>query len=139
LTVPKQSKPAKARILLIEDEPAVARITELVLVNAGFEVDVETKHSDAAELINAGRYDLVISDTLGPRASGLEGLRPIVQAASCPVLLFSAHRFPALEVESMGFAGMIKKPFDIDELLRAIEDRLPAGGPADEFPSGAVN
>jgi DNA-binding response OmpR family regulator len=118
----------KPKILLIEDEPAVARLTELVLVNAGYDVDVVNKHSSAPAMLEQTPYDLVISDTLGPRAAGLEGLTPILEAARCPVLLFSAHRYPASDVAALGFAGMIRKPYDIDELLGTIERLISSPG-----------
>jgi DNA-binding response OmpR family regulator len=122
----EESSQSSARLLLIEDEPAVARVTELVLVNAGYAVDVINKHAEAPRAIEEHNYDLVISDTLGPRATGLEGLLPILHAAKCPVLLFSAHRFPSPEVLTLGFAGMVRKPFDIDELLETIAQTLSA-------------
>jgi DNA-binding response OmpR family regulator len=129
--LPKESRQSNARLLLIEDEPAVARLTELVLVNAGYTVDVLRKHAEAPEAIHRQDYDLIISDTLGPRASGLEGLLPILDAATCPVLLFSAHRFPSPEITTLGFAGMIRKPFDIDELLKTIEQTIASSSDAE--------
>ncbi len=125
------------RILLIEDEPAVARLTEIVLNGAGYPVQVVADHALASDLLAESAYRLVIADTdLGPHTPGLAGLAPLVAAAHCPVLLFSAHRFPAAEIAAAGFAGVISKPYDIDDLLRIVEQTI-ARGPSDS-PSGTV-
>lgn len=131
-----------AKILLVEDEPAVARLTELLLENAGYEVTLTTDHAAVPALIAATAYDIVITDTdLGPHTVGLDRLARIVSAAQCPTLLFSAHRFSAAEVAAAGFAGTIPKPFDIDDLLRVVEDALsgrlsaPTDGSATATPS----
>ena len=115
-----------ARLLLIEDEPTVARLTELVLTDAGYSVELLSDHGAAPALLSETHFDLVICDTdLGARTVGLTGLVPLVEAA-CPgpVLLFSAHRFPAAEVAAAGLSGVIHKPYDIDGLLKQVEEAL---------------
>lgn len=115
-----------ARLLLIEDEPAVARLTRLVLGSEGYSVDVLADHQAAAEYASSGDYDLILADTdLGARTAGLTGLSPLIEAAApTPVVLFTGHRFPQAEVAAAGLAGVIRKPYDIDELLRIIEETL---------------
>ncbi len=116
-------------ILLVEDEPAVARLTELVLVSAGYAVVQATAHVLARELIAQTRFDLVIADTeMGAHTSGLNGLAQLAAVAGCPVLLFSAHRFTQEQVGAAGLAGVIPKPFDIDELLAIVERTLSGPG-----------
>jgi two-component system response regulator MprA len=122
-----------ARILLIEDEPAVARMTELVLVNAGHAVVLATEYAAAQQLLDGDGFALVIADTeLGPRTTGLSALVPLVKAAHCPVVLCSAHRFTHQEVAAAGLAGAIQKPFDIDDLLQIVEAAIEGGSPAQD-------
>jgi DNA-binding response OmpR family regulator len=123
---------AAAHLLLIEDEPAVARLTELLLKDAGYSVDLLADHGEASNLLNERQFDLVLCDTdLGARTAGLSGLVPLVHAASpSPVVLFSAHRFSAGEIAAAGLAGVIRKPYDIDDLLRVVEKNIAGSGPA---------
>jgi DNA-binding response OmpR family regulator len=129
-----------AHLLLIEDEPSVARLTELLLTEAGYSVDLLADHAAASNLLSERQFDLVLCDTdSGARTSGLSGLVPLVHAASpSPVLLFSAHRFSAEEIASAGLAGVIRKPYDIDDLLRVVEQSIVgsgAGGTAGDHPA----
>lgn len=116
----------QAQLLLIEDEPTVARLTELVLESEGYAVDVLADHAAARETLGGKHYDLVLADTdLGAKSDGLKGLAPLVEAAApSPVLLFSAHRFPEAEVMAAGLAGAVSKPYDIDDLLRTVGEKL---------------
>ncbi len=117
------------RILLIEDEATVARLTELVLTGAGYTVEAVTDHGMAAGLLENSVFGLVIADTdLGPHTAGLAGLAPLITSARCPVLLFSAHRFSEAEIVAAGFAGVIQKPYDIDDLLRVVGSALANNG-----------
>jgi CheY-like chemotaxis protein len=128
--VAEAGEPAHGVILLVEDEPAVARLTELVLSGAGYSVVPAEGHAAARELIAQNSFDLIIADTeMGARTPDLRGLSDFARAAGCPVLLFSAHRFPQEQVSEAGLAGVIPKPFDIDDLLAAVERVLPQGEP----------
>jgi DNA-binding response OmpR family regulator len=127
--VAEPGKTARGRILLIEDEPAIARLTELVLVSAGFAVVQTKRHESARELLHETAFDLVIADTeFGARATDLHGLSELAGAAGCPVLLFTAHRFSQAQVSAAGLAGIISKPFDIDQLLAVVERTVAAPG-----------
>ena len=120
-----------ARLLLIEDEPTVARLTRLVLSSEGYSVDVLADHQAAAERAASANYDLIMADTeLGSRTAGLAGLSPLIEAAApTPVLLFSAHRFPESAVVAAGLAGVVQKPYDIDDLLRVVQQTLSSRTP----------
>jgi two-component system, NtrC family, response regulator GlrR len=115
-----------ARLLLIEDDASVARLTQLVLESEGYSVEVSNDHASASTLLARQRYDLVLADTeLGDRTRTLDGLAQLAAIArATPVLLFSAHRFSSREIESAGLAGAIQKPYDIEDLLQKIIDAL---------------
>ena len=124
-TMSKPDERVRPVILLIEDEPAVARLTELVLDSAGYAVERASDHATALALITQHSYDLIVADTdRGQRTTSLADAKPLLAAARCPVLLFSAHRFPAAEIAAAGFRGMIRKPFDIDDFLNVVKVTL---------------
>ncbi|HTE87164.1 MAG TPA: response regulator [Dehalococcoidia bacterium] len=118
------------RILLIEDEPAVARLTELILNGAGYTVQVAENHATAIRLLADHAYGLILADTdRGPQTTGLAGLASLLNLAPCPVVLFTAHRFSDSEISAAGFAGVVRKPYDIDDLLRVVKEALTHGAP----------
>jgi DNA-binding NtrC family response regulator len=52
-----------SRVLVVDDEPSVARNFQIMLQRAGHEVDTETDYVEAAKKIVSGGYDIVICDT----------------------------------------------------------------------------
>jgi len=117
---------SRTRLLLIEDELSVARVTELVLRTEGYEVDIGSDYASAADMLATKGYDLVLADTeRGPLTRALSGLTAFARAAApTPVVLFSAHRFSSQEIDAAGLVGAIPKPYDVDDLLRAVLDAL---------------
>lgn len=105
-------------ILAVDDEPAVLRMLSRVLGLAGCEVVTAMDAESALELVRERQPDLVISDIQLPGMSGLDLVGEILQAESPPpVILISAYDEP----KNHNAAAFIPKPFDPDELLRAVQ------------------
>ena len=126
----------QVRILLVEDEASIARLTELVLRDAGYDVEAVSNQAKAMEQITDPSLGLVIADTDKGGASRLSGLAPLLAAAGTrPVILFTAHHFSDSAIKDAGFAGYIQKPYDIDDLVATVNrvlkesGRLPQSGP----------
>jgi CheY-like chemotaxis protein len=67
---------AMPRVLLIDDEPAVARVHARVLRSTGMRVDVYTSPIDAlARIVSGERFDVVVCDGEMPRLGGVEFYR----------------------------------------------------------------
>jgi DNA-binding response OmpR family regulator len=132
---PLNADAARSRLLLVEDEQSVARVTDLVLRTEGYQVDIGQDLSGAQAMLAANHYDLVLADTdQGARTRDLGSLADFVQlAAPTPVVLFSAHRFSHEELESAGLVGAITKPYDVDDLLRKVTEAI---GRASHAPAG---
>jgi DNA-binding NtrC family response regulator len=113
------------RILLVEDDQVFLRTLELVLKNAGFDVIAVSdyipalKHLDSSE-----RIDVLITDIVMPnRVNGLALSRMArMRRPGLAVIYFTAHDIPGAEEEAMG--QILRKPFDSDQLLRAIRREL---------------
>ena len=83
-----------ARILVVDDEPAVRRYVRRVLEAEGYDVVEAGDGDEASELLNAHpqRWDLVVSDIVMPRCNGVELHRRISDLApGCAVILMSAY------------------------------------------------
>jgi CheY-like chemotaxis protein len=118
-----------ARILVVDDNAAIRRIFEFVLSRAGYEVAEAVDGIDALEQLEAGRFDLVITDLALPRASGLQVIRWVKKTGCCPVVAMTAHwqTSPLVEeAQALGCDALLAKPFDQEQLVCLVEGQLSA-------------
>jgi two-component system response regulator RegX3 len=115
-----------SRILLVEDEPAIAEAVAYALKDAGFEVDAV---GDGGEALKASRrldYDLMILDLLLPSMSGLNVCRTVRAESDLPILMLTAReteldRIVGLET---GADDYVTKPFSMAELVSRVRALL---------------
>ena len=114
------------RILIVEDEAAIARFVELELQHEGYAVDKAEDGRSGLELALAGTYDLILLDIMLPGLSGLEVLRRLRREKETPVILLTARDTVMDKVSGldMGADDYITKPFAIEELLARIRTAL---------------
>jgi DNA-binding NtrC family response regulator len=111
------------RVLLVDDEPALARVYARALAAAGFDVDLAEDGVAALNRLMAEPYDIVVTDVCMPRMSGLRlldairGLRPDV-----PVVLMTAQLDPQTyeRAREMGSVRYLLKPFRLEQLANAV-------------------
>jgi DNA-binding response OmpR family regulator len=119
---------ADKRILVVDDDPAILAALELVLLDAGYDVQTSTKNGEIVDAaINERRPDLVILDIL---LSGHDGriickkLKSEEKTMQIPVMLISAHPNGEEMSEEAGADGFLAKPFEIDTLLDRVSNLL---------------
>ena len=110
------------KILIVEDEAALARFVELELTHEGYEVDKSPDGRDGLEKLESGRYDLALLDIMLPGLNGLEVLRRARRTVDTPVIMLTARDSVMDKVTGldMGAEDYITKPFEIEELLARI-------------------
>ena len=115
-----------ARILVVEDEPKIARFVELELTHEGYEVDKVADGRAGVETALAGDYDLILLDVLLPQLNGMEVLRRIRRESDVPVIMLTARDAVMDKVAGLdaGADDYITKPFAIEELLARIRVAL---------------
>ncbi|MNS86193.1 Virulence transcriptional regulatory protein PhoP [compost metagenome] len=131
------------RILLVEDEAALAAQVRASLADAGYAVDVAADGLDACHLGEQEPYDAVILDLGLPRLDGLSVLRRWRAAqVGVPVLILTARDSWTEKVEGIdaGADDYLAKPFRMEELLARIRAliRRAHGMPAPELQCGPV-
>ena len=125
-----------ARIMVVDDEPAVAQAIGDILESGGHDVVFprDSRHPlpDVVEL----DYDLLITDVVMPETSGLELMRMAKMAhPEVPVLAISGGGGAitpqaALQMSTMlGARAALPKPIGVDALLSAVAEAMPAGRP----------
>jgi DNA-binding response OmpR family regulator len=110
-------------ILVVEDDAKIARLLELELMHAGYQVEVA--HDGRAGLDRAltGGIDLMLLDVMLPQMSGLEVVRRVKEEQPLlPVLMVTARgdRYDKVSGLDLGADDYITKPFEMEELLARI-------------------
>src|SRR5207302_5694265 len=112
----------KTKVLIVDDEPAIREVLEMILQEWGYDVRLASDGAEARDLVESYDPEIVISDVVMPQLSGLDLLRLLKAGnANRPVILVTAHASIDLAVESMkqGAQDFITKSMDYPK-LRAI-------------------
>ncbi len=125
------------RILLLEDDPAIARTVIYALERAGLQVTHCLLVRDALQQIARTPYDVLVLDVGLPDGSGLDVCRQVRAHGATPVLMLSAHgeeidRVLGLE---LGADDYVTKPFSPRELVARVRGLLRRAGPTAAAPA----
>ena len=120
------------RILLLEDDPAIARTVIYALERSGLQVTHCLLVRDALQQLALRPHDLLVLDVGLPDGSGLDVCRQVRAQAATPVLMLSAHgeeidRVLGLE---LGADDYVTKPFSPRELVARVRGLLRRAVPA---------
>ncbi len=118
-----------ARILLAEDDNSMRYFLARSLEKAGHEVLAFADGEDAVPALNAGPFDILISDIVMPKMGGIElGQMAKKINPSLPVIFITG--FAAVAVEDLqnveGINQMISKPFHLNSLVDAVDQAVQA-------------
>ena len=122
-------EPARATVLLVEDEGAVRAATRRMLERQGYQV-LEARHGSDALLIWRDRHreiDCVITDLRMPEMGGRELVEQLrAERPQVPVVYVSGYSEHSLPDASMPFTSFVEKPFTMDVLIGAVQRVLRA-------------
>jgi PleD family two-component response regulator len=127
--LPGPETPSGESILVVDDDPFIARLLEIELRAAGYEVRTASDGEKALEIVRQGCPDLILADVMMPNMDGYEltrRLRLDGRTATVSVILLTARGLSADKLEgfSVGADDYIVKPFDTPELLARIRGVL---------------
>ena len=113
------------RILIVEDDEAIANLLRMNLMKSGYECEMAEDGEKAADLLEVNFYDLLILDIMLPKMNGYEVLE-YAKSLEIPVIFLTAMGETAQRVRGlrMGAEDYICKPFEITELLARVETVL---------------
>lgn len=118
-----------ARLLIVEDEELLLSAMEIILTDAGHQVRAVNSAFAALDAIEAEQPDLIVSDIMMPRMSGLQLLavtRIQYDEYNLPFLFVTANTTPDLkrEFDRLDKVAFLYKPFNTSELSKAVDDAL---------------
>jgi two-component system KDP operon response regulator KdpE len=115
-----------SRILVADDEAAIRKVVRDALMNGGHDVETAVDGEEAQALLEAGEFDLVITDLKMPRVDGLELVRKIRTASSVPILVLTVRQEEREKVRLLdaGADDYVTKPFGVSELLARVRALL---------------
>jgi DNA-binding response OmpR family regulator len=124
-----------AKILLVNDEPDLLEVMTMILAEEGYDVCAIAEGRRAFEAALQMRPDVVVLDW---RLDGITAdevvrqLRTEPTTARAPILLISASPDAGDKARLLGIEGYLRKPFDAQPLLDAVNALVPhgAGAPA---------
>ena len=116
------------RVLVVDDEPAIANVVALKLRNAGLDVTVAMDGYEGYEQALHERPDFIITDLQMPGMSGLEMVARLTAelGTGIPTILLTAKGFEltAESVRELPVRRIMTKPFSPRELLAQVQELL---------------
>ena len=126
IPAPSYTSRVAGTIMIVEDEPAVARGVQVALEREGYAVSVQPTGEDAIANFADTAPDLVVLDVRLPGIDGFEVLRQLRRETRAPVLFLTARADEVDKVVGleMGADDYLVKPFSVRELVTRIKALL---------------
>ena len=129
----------RGRILLVDDDDDVRAVAAAMIAELGYEVATAAEGVEALGLIEAGRFQLMVTDVAMPGLNGVELARRARRLAPDLPILFASgyadvHTFGA----ELSEETVLRKPFRISEVAARIHQLLEGGGAAQSASLTAV-
>lgn len=109
----------KTCILIVDDNPEIREIINVLLGGEGFEVSEAANGAQALTLIEQQDFDLIILDIMMPGPNGYQTCRKIRELSNAPILFLSARTKES--DKTLGFSSggddYLAKPFSYNELI----------------------
>ena len=115
-----------SKILIIEDEEAIADLEKDYLELSDFEVTIENTGDKGLKTAMEGDYDLVILDLMLPGMDGFEVCRKIREDKNIPIIMVSAKKDDIDKIRGLGLGAddYMTKPFSPSELVARVKAHM---------------
>ncbi len=114
------------RILIVEDEQAIAELEKDYLELSGFDVTIENTGDKGLERALSGEFKLIILDLMLPKMDGFEICKRIREEKNIPIIMVSAKKDDIDKIRGLGLGAddYMTKPFSPSELVARVKAHL---------------
>jgi CheY-like chemotaxis protein len=111
------------RILIVDDDENIRQVVSIFLIDEGYDVLGVGNGQAALDVIGEFRPEIILLDLRMPVMDGWEFVRyyRALPGPHAPIIAFVAALRAELEQLEIGAVGLLAKPFDLDELLQAVD------------------
>jgi CheY-like chemotaxis protein len=116
-------------VLVVEDDESIRNVITDVLEDRGFRVVGATNGAEALQRLDQYRPDVMVLDLLMPVMHGWDFMETYVERTggdSIPIVVVSVNPALPRSFNRFGVRAVVAKPFDVDDLLDAVDDALSA-------------
>ena len=115
-----------SKILIVEDELAIAELEKDYLELSGFEVHIETDGTAGLKAALEEEYDLLLLDLMLPGTDGMTICERVRQVKNVPILMVSAKKDDVDKIHGLGLGAddYVTKPFSPSELVARVKAHL---------------
>ena len=115
-----------SKILIVEDEEAIADLEKDYLELSGFDVEIENDGTSGLERALSEEFDMYILDLMLPGTDGFEICKRIREKKNTPILMVSAKKDDIDKIRGLGLGAddYITKPFSPSELVARVKAHL---------------
>ncbi|MCX4345128.1 MAG: response regulator transcription factor [Kineothrix sp.] len=115
-----------SKILIVEDEEAIADLEKDYLELSDFEVTIESNGDKGLEAVLTGNFDLVILDLMLPGIDGFEVCKRIREEKNIPIIMVSAKKDDIDKIRGLGLGAddYMTKPFSPSELVARVKAHM---------------
>ena len=114
------------KILIIEDEQAIAELERDYLEISGFKVELAVDGESGLRLALQNAYDLIILDLMLPKKDGFQVCKEIREVKDIPILIVSARKDDVDKIRGLGLGAddYMTKPFSASEMVARVKAHL---------------
>ena len=115
-----------SKVLIVEDEVAIADLEKDYLELSGFEVEIETSGEIGLSRALSEEFDMFLLDLMLPGVDGFEICKKIREVKNTPILMVSAKKDDIDKIRGLGLGAddYITKPFSPSELVARVKAHL---------------
>jgi DNA-binding response OmpR family regulator len=113
----------KHKVLVVEDDPRIARLIRANLTVSGYTVTLSQNGEEALELVDREDPDLILLDVMLPKVDGFTVCKRIREFSQVPIIMVTAKDDPTDRVMglNLGADDYLVKPFVVEELLARVK------------------
>lgn len=115
-----------SKILIVEDEEAIADLEKDYLELSDFQVDIESNGASGLDAALNKEYDLIVLDLMLPEMDGYEVCKRVRQVKDIPIIMVSAKKDDIDKIRGLGLGAddYMTKPFSPSELVARVKAHL---------------